>query len=720
MKKMQTPEAADHSISEESPDAFCPVTGLPVTFMKDWVYETGDGHYRGEIRMVGRNIGIYKSIGRPREEDADGTTRLVRQFLDVFLDPREDFYALFDYSELIPPPIRNRNEVLSNLRELLPRLRLVVFYGMRGPMRGIVRLAVAISGLSEKIFICRDYESALKVVRVDMERWGIRNPWVPGSPGRLDELLELMGEIVWNRNYGVHIPRIDDGDPLTELFGAVNAMRGDLQELSRENSKKQQRLEHANKIKDDFIDTMSHEVRTPLNGILGALQMLENCEERERKRYLGILKDSARDLLSMVNDLLDVSRLERGRIPINPESVDLADLAERSAEAVMPRCSLKGLALDVEIDPALPRSVAADPLRLRQVFDNLLANAVGYTAEGGIVFSLNLVSPGDSSVRVRFMVRDTGIGIPADQHERIFQRFERVEESRSGTGAGSGLGLAISREIVRLMGGDIFLESEPGNGSTFGFDLDFPLLDTAPAEASGDSGKKSFPLKVLVTDDNETNRIILSAMLKELGCTVTLASSGEEALTLLESEVFDALFLDCRMPGLDGLETTRRIRSRNHGGGDIPVIAATACASETRRGEILEAGMDAILEKPLRMGELKSILESFFEAQDSGAATSSEESFDISEIIHRRGGEILQEDIPALNRACGEGRSAEAADLAHKLAGFCSDAGACEAADLARKIESAGEGGNPVSLVVLADRFSREFFRWFHENTEGE
>jgi signal transduction histidine kinase len=171
---------------------------------------------------------------------------------------------------------------------------------------------------------------------------GIRNPWVPGSSGRLDELLNLMGEIVWNRNYGVHIPRIDEQYPLAELFGAVNAMRGDLQELSRENSKKHQRLEHANKIRDEFIDTMSHEVRTPLNGILVAVRLLESGGEPEKERYLGILKNSAQDLLAMVNDLLDVSRLEQGRISLAPERRILPPLLSGLSMPYVPAVSSKG------------------------------------------------------------------------------------------------------------------------------------------------------------------------------------------------------------------------------------------------------------------------------------------------------------------------------------------------------------------------------------------
>ncbi|MCF7938498.1 MAG: response regulator [Spirochaetales bacterium] len=692
--------------------------------MKDWVYQTDDGHYRGEIRMVGRNIGIYKSIGRPREEDAEQTTRHVRQFLDVFLEPEEDFYALFDYSELIPPPIRNRKEVLSNLRQLFPRLKLVVFFGMKGPMRAIVRLAVAISGLSEKIFVCRDYESALRIVQVDMERRGIQNPWVPGNSKRIDQLLNLIGEIVWNRNYDVNIPRIDERDPFAELFSAVNVMRGDLQALSRENSKKQQRLEHANKIKEKFIDTMSHEVRTPLNGILGALQVIEHGGETEKQRYLSILKNSAEDLLSMVNGILDVTSLDRGRTSLTPELVDLADLAQRSADAARSRCLLKGLYLNLETDPELPKAVAADPMRLKQVFDNLLANAATYTAVGGIVFSLKVSKFGDSTARISFQVRDTGIGIPPDQQERIFRRFERVEEPETEKAPGSGLGLAISREIVRLMGGDILLESEEGKGSSFQFELDFPLLHSDQDEETDDTQKMRFSLKALAVDDNETNRIILAAMLKELGCSVILAASGEEALRLFQTEVFDILFLDCRMTGMDGLEAARRIRSQSDGAGDIPVIAVTAYASETRRTEILDAGMDGILEKPIKSRDLKNILRCFFEAGSPIPPRGGEQNtFDqiskiskaLPAVIHRRAKEILTIDIPALNRACGEGSFGEAAELAHKLAGFSLDAGAVEAAESARKIEQVAKNARGRSfLVVLADRFAGDFSRWYH------
>lgn len=367
--------------------------------------------------------------------------------------------------------------------------------------------------------------------------------------------------------------------------------------------------ESANRAKDAFLATMSHEIRTPLHGLIGTLDLLvkERLVGKAADR-LSIARNSARALLQIANDVLDLSGIEAGRVRIERVSFDLRDLVTTVVGSFEPTAAEKGLDLESRIAVDVPGWVDGDPLRLRQVLANLINNSLKFTARGGIALSVS-VSGGD----VVFAVRDTGVGVPRDKREHIFERFAQADDERSRRFGGVGLGLAISRLLARAMGGDLVLEDSGPAGSTFR--LQIPLAEASEeraAEASDitmrhrqiDRMRRS--IRVLVVDDNPANRYVVEAYLQELGAEVVLTDGADACMEELRRGRFDLVLMDVQMPGRDGYEATREIRDVLQL--DVPVVAMTANANIGERARCAAARMNDLLVKPFSVPELDDIV----------------------------------------------------------------------------------------------------------------
>ena len=443
-----------------------------------------------------------------------------------------------------------------------------------------------------------------------------------GTVYEIEHRIRLVdGSYRWYLSRG--FPTRDAGGRIVRWYGTATDIQSS-KEVERQLALAKAEAERANQAKSEFLSHMSHEIRTPLSAVVGLSEVLAARLEGEdpNRQFVALLQESARSLLTIVGDILDLSRIEAGKVELSSEEVALAPLLERVVESHRPIAEKKGLSLSVEVRPEVPQRVVTDPELLSQVLRNLLSNALKYTEEGLVKVHVGVEMVHEQWTRLCFEVADSGIGIPAGLQHRLFQNFSRIHPWRLAGAApeGTGLGLAISRKLVELLGGEIGVESEEGVGSTFWFTV--PLgLD--PAGLIGPSSVEQSarprnplaalpPLEVLVVEDNPANRTFLQAALQDAGHSAALAESGPQALEEVLRRRFDLVLMDIQLPGMDGLETARRIRALAGSNGRPSLIALTAYSRREDEESARQAGMDGYISKPVDFrrlaGEIRRVL----------------------------------------------------------------------------------------------------------------
>lgn len=499
-------------------------------------------------------------------------------------------------------------------------------------------------------------------------------------------------------------------DEIGQLGRACHRASELLAERRAELVRSKEAAEAANQAKSDFLANISHEVRTPLNGVIGITDLALNTELTSTQRdYLDMVKHSSEELLQLINQLLDSAKIEAGKLTLEAAPVDLYELIERTVRPLATRAALKGLALTFDVSPDVPRYVVGDGMRLRQIIINLVENAIKFTPSGSIQVKAESCSLEGAEVAVCFSVIDSGIGIAREKQEVIFQAFAQADTSTTRHYGGTGLGLAICTQLVELMGGKLWLESQEGSGSTFHFSVGFKRASGAvppSPQVQAAIPRQVVALRALVVDDNPVNRSVAAGMLEQQGHRVTLATNGREAVAAARGHRFDLILMDLQMPELDGLAATARIREAERNlGRRTPIVAMTARAAEGDRARCLAAGMDDYVSKPVSRQQLLSAVARACAADvptpvelegrgDDHAMFSSAsllERFDGDEELLARVAEIFTESTPGLlvrlRADIGAKNAVDVSRSAHTLRGSLANVGAEHAASLAAEIE---------------------------------
>ncbi len=534
---------------------------------------------------------------------------------------------------------------------------------------------------------------------------------------------------------GYGVAKLRSGRLLALKVEELTAAKGALEVAGEEAKRLAAEAERANRAKSDFIATVSHEIRSPMNGVIGMAELLERTSlDGRQSEYVRTIRHSGETLLGIINDVLDFSKIEAERIELEELAFDPREVVERTRASYSHAASEKGIYLEAGIDVLVPRLVMGDPLRLGQALSNLTGNAVKFTDSGGVRIRVEVLPAEgpESGPMLRFSVADTGIGVKPEQMDRLFMPFAQADQSTTRRYGGTGLGLAISRRYVELMGGSVEANSVFGEGSTFSFRV--PLREAGPeavAAAAAAAGRPAEVLRLsgkrfLVVDDDAVNRRVALRFIEALGAEAEEAESGHAAIAALGRSRFDAVLMDWSIPGMDGFETTERIRDPATGARNprIPIVAMTARAQPEDRAHAAAAGMDGYLAKPITLEalgrELASALAAAQAAESEGRRRPDEAPFALADFSARYQGEpalareILELFIAHAPPLVAEARAALsrgelelARDALHKLKGSSGAIGGAQVCALAARAQMVAAAGDAAALGELLPELER-------------
>ncbi|MCP4550174.1 MAG: response regulator [bacterium] len=600
--------------------------GVPVTLQAIARDITQRKHSEESILEANINLGLRSQTAQAIMSEGELNARLT-QVLNIIVSSQEQISGLI---YMVDSTTKSLKHVCSDGKEAMELGK----KHLQLPMTGENICAKAINNQAPLLMNCCDISDCSRKGRKG-EAAATHLALPLNSAGDVKGVLVLVG----NQSPEWSQDRLDTFGQISMVIGSVihrEEMAIDLAKKAIELEKALGSAKQGNNTKSEFLASMSHEIRTPMNGIIGMTDLLLDTEMTTNQReYLMSVKGSADALLTIINDILDLSKIEAGKLEFENIEFNLRDTIRNSLNMFAIRASEKGLALKAEVEKGVPVTMIGDAGRLNQVLINLLGNAVKFTTKGEITAKVEIAGQSKDAVQLHFSVRDTGIGIPEDKQQQIFNAFSQADASTTRKFAGTGLGLNISQKLVQMMKGRIWVQSQPERGSTFHFTAELGLaksgsiqpgtitLDEQFADVGSATcpGVKLPPLNILLAEDNEVNQKLTVALLNKHDVKTTVVSTGIKAIEAIATSDFDLVLMDVEMPELDGLAATRAIRDYEKGsGGHVPIIAMTAHAMKGYRERCLTAGMDSYVSKPVNGEELYQAIADLVLAKSKGSS----------------------------------------------------------------------------------------------------
>ncbi len=627
-----------------------------------------------------------------------------------------EFYNNLDFDKLFKQQqeLKELNEILNQYKKALDELLIISKTDPKGIITYVNDGFVQISGYSKKELIGKPHN----IVRhFDMSKEVFKNMWDTIQKGG------IWRGYIKNRRKDGSFYWVDTGIlPIKNTKGEIIeylALRVDVTFLVEARKKAQE----AEKAKGIFLANMSHEIRTPLNAILGFTQLLEKKDslDEEVKKYIRIINSSANTLLKVINDILDISKIEAGDISIEKRGFNPNKVFNDVAALFLAKTQEKDINYEIDIDK-LPECIINDEHRLKQVIANLLGNAIKFTPEKGeVILSVKNIKEDDKNLTLRFSVKDSGIGIPKDKQKEIFKAFSQADGSIIRKFGGTGLGLTISSKIVQKLGGNIEVKSEEGKGSEFYFVLDFEKCDKAEDDIQNENKNIAYEAKILVAEDDAFNQEFIKAILYEWGIDYTIVSNGEEAVESVKSTNYDFIFLDINMPKMNGVEAVKEIKKLTN----VPVIAMTANAFKEDVDSYFKSGFDDYIAKPIKLPELQKIFKKYakeiekkeqkikkVENKSQNYLSMLEKELNLEKDILLGLVEIyfknVSEDLKKLKKAIVKEDFEEISKFAHKIKGSSLNLKLDKVGELASEIEKAAKEEQKIDYKNKFENMEKE------------